>query len=84
MGETRNIHNVVVRKSPAYSMVDRMTLNLSLRNGTQAFGLDSSGSGYGVGGRACECGNGFLGSIKVEIFLRSQKTLCLSKMPVTY
>jgi hypothetical protein len=60
-------------------MVGMNTLNLPSRNRTQAFGLDSPGTGYGLVVRASECGNGFLGSIKVEIFLRSRKTLCLSK-----
>jgi hypothetical protein len=77
MGETRKIHNVTVRKSLAYGVVGRITLNLPSRNGTQAFGLDSSGSGYEHVARACVCGNGFLGSMNVEIFLRSRKTLYL-------
>jgi hypothetical protein len=74
MGGTRNIHNVAVRKSLPYCMVGRITLNLPSRNGMQAFRLDSSGSGYELVPRTCECGNGFLGSINVEIFLRSRKT----------
>jgi len=39
MGETRNIYNVAVRKSLAYGMVGRRTLNLPSRKGTQAFRL---------------------------------------------
>jgi hypothetical protein len=75
MGETRNIYNVAVRKGLAYGMVGRITLNLPSRNGTQAFGLDSSGSWYELVARACECCNGFLGFINIEIFLRIRKTL---------
>lgn len=52
MGETRNVHNVAVRKSLAYCMVGRITLNLLPRNGTQAFGLNSSGSAYELVARA--------------------------------
>jgi len=76
MGETRNVRNVAVRKSLAYGMVGRITLNLPPRNGTQTFGLDSSGSGYELV-RACECGNGFLGSINVEMVLRIRNSLYL-------
>jgi len=56
-------------------MVGRITLNLLSRKGKQAFGLDSSDCGYEVVARACECGNGFWGSINVEIVLRNRKTL---------
>jgi len=77
MGETRNVHNVAVRKSLEYGMVGRITPNLPSRNGTKAFELDSSGSGCELVARACECGNGFLGSINVEIVLRSRKALYL-------
>ena len=75
MVRTRNIHNATVRKSLACGIVGRITLNLPSRNGTQAFGLDWSGSGHGGVARICECGNGFLGSVNLEIFLRSRKNL---------
>jgi hypothetical protein len=47
--------------SLVYGMVGNNTLNLLSRNGTQAFVLDLSGTGYGLVAWASECDHGILG-----------------------